>query len=124
MNYFYFFIFAEAPYLTCIVQYRTNNYKSMYAARKDLNMIVFCFFLFFLFFFFFFGFFFFFCFFFFFVFYFFLLLLFFFFCFFFFLFFKTMAKEITNELDNRDVLNNSSNELLNRISDWVSEDSG
>ena len=39
-------------------------------------------------------------------------------------FFKTIPKEITNELDIGDVLSESSNELLNRISDWVSKGGG
>ena len=39
-------------------------------------------------------------------------------------FFKTKAKEITNKNDTVDVISDSNYNFLNRISDWISKDSG
>ena len=39
-------------------------------------------------------------------------------------YFKTKAREIANENNIAEVISDSNNELLNRISDWISKGSG
>ena len=39
-------------------------------------------------------------------------------------FFKSNAREIINENDIETVINDAGNELINRISEWISEGSG
>ena len=39
-------------------------------------------------------------------------------------FFKSNAREIINKNDTETVINHAGNELINRISEWISEGSG